>query len=70
MASSLDFVEYVYSQICSAGNITYKKMFGEYGFYYDGKFLPVQAIISFLLKLRRREENYSLIVRCNRHMMG
>ncbi len=30
MASSLDFVEYVCEQISGAGEITYKKMFGDF----------------------------------------
>ena len=37
MASSLEFVEYVFEQISDAGNVSYKKMFGEYGLYCDGK---------------------------------
>ena len=38
MASNLDYVEYVCEQLAGAGTITYKKMFGEYGLYCDGKF--------------------------------
>lgn len=41
MASSLEFVEYVCSQIGGAGDISYKKMFGEYGIYCDGKVIGV-----------------------------
>jgi len=37
MASSVDFVEYVAEQISGAGNITFKKMFGEYCIYCGGK---------------------------------
>ena len=37
MASNPDFVEYVLSQIENAGEITAKKMFGEYGVFSDGK---------------------------------
>jgi TfoX/Sxy family transcriptional regulator of competence genes len=36
MASDLSFVEFIVEQIESAGEITYKKMFGEYGLYSDG----------------------------------
>ncbi len=41
MASSLDFVEYVREQLSGAGEITYKKMFGEYGVYCNGKIVGV-----------------------------
>lgn len=33
MASDLKFVEYVRDQISSAGNVTFRKMFGEYALY-------------------------------------
>lgn len=37
MASDLDFVEYVVDQIENAGTIEFKKMFGEYAIYCEGK---------------------------------
>jgi len=37
MASNLDFVEFICEQIGSAGFIGYKKMFGEYMVYCNGK---------------------------------
>ena len=37
MASRLEYVRYVAEQLSGAGEITYKKMFGEYGLYCDGK---------------------------------
>ena len=37
MASDKSFVEFIVDQIENAGQITYKKMFGEYAVYYDGK---------------------------------
>lgn len=39
MASSPDYVLYVCEQMNLAGEITFKKMFGEYAIYYDGKVL-------------------------------
>ena len=36
MASDISFVEFIVEQIENAGEITYKKMFGEYGLYSDG----------------------------------
>ncbi len=37
MASDLGFIEFIVDQIENAGEITYKKMFGEYALYSDGK---------------------------------
>ena len=37
MASNLDFVEFIVDQIENAGEITYRKMFGEYALYSDRK---------------------------------
>jgi TfoX/Sxy family transcriptional regulator of competence genes len=37
MASELNFVDFVLDQIKNSGEITAKKMFGEYGIYSDGK---------------------------------
>ena len=37
MASDQNFVDFVLEQIKNAGEITAKKMFGEYGIYADGK---------------------------------
>ena len=43
MASDLGFVEFIVDQIENAGEITYKKMFGEYALYSDG---IIMALIS------------------------
>ena len=37
MASEINFVDFVLEQIKNSGEITAKKMFGEYGIYADGK---------------------------------
>jgi TfoX/Sxy family transcriptional regulator of competence genes len=37
MASTVQYVNFVLDQIQNAGEITAKKMFGEYGIYSDGK---------------------------------
>jgi TfoX/Sxy family transcriptional regulator of competence genes len=37
MASSNDFIEFIVEQIDNAGVITYRKMFGEYALYAEGK---------------------------------
>lgn len=41
MASDLSFVEFVTEQASGAGEMTFKKMFGEYGIYCDGKIVGV-----------------------------
>ncbi|MCB0277990.1 MAG: TfoX/Sxy family protein [Calditrichaeota bacterium] len=41
MASDLSFVEYVIDQIEPVGGITYKKMFGDYGVWRDGKIVAL-----------------------------
>lgn len=38
MASSLSYVEFVREQMSGAGTISYRRMFGEYGLYCDGKY--------------------------------
>jgi TfoX/Sxy family transcriptional regulator of competence genes len=37
MSSDQSFVEFIADQMAVAGNITYRKMFGEYAVYCDGK---------------------------------
>ncbi len=37
MSTSLDFINYVCEQLSGIGNITYKKMFGEYMVYLNSK---------------------------------
>jgi len=51
MASSLDFVKYVCEQMEGAGDITYKKMFGEYGIYCDGKYCVAVCDDQVLVKI-------------------
>lgn len=50
MASSLDFVEYICEQIGDAGQITYKKMFGEYGIYCNAKIIGLICDDQFFVK--------------------
>ena len=51
MASKIEFVEYIADQLKSAGVITYRKMFGEYGFYCDGKFFAVVCDDQLFIKI-------------------
>jgi len=41
MGSNLSFVEFVADQMVGAGDITFRMMFGEYGFYCDGKIVAL-----------------------------
>lgn len=50
MASNLEYVEYVCDQISGAGSVTFKKMFGEYGIYCDGKVIGVICDNQFFVK--------------------
>ena len=51
MASKLDFVEYVAEQCRGAGEMTYKKMFGEYGLYCNGKIFALVCDDEFFVKI-------------------
>lgn len=51
MASRQEFVEYVVDQLREAGTITYKKMFGEYGLYCDGKIFALICDDQLFLKI-------------------
>jgi len=50
MTSNFEFVDYVCEQLASAGEITYRKMFGSYGIYMDGKFIGLICNDQFILK--------------------
>ena len=51
MASKLEFAEYVADQLGEAGEITYRKMFGEYGIYCDGKFFATVCDDQLFVKI-------------------
>lgn len=50
MASNIDFVQYIADQCGGAGEITTKKMFGDYGIYCDGKIFGLICDDRFYLK--------------------
>lgn len=50
MASNQEYVEFVCEQISGAGEITYKKMFGEYGVYCNGKIIGLICENQFFVK--------------------
>ena len=51
MASKIEFVEYVAEQCRGAGEITYKKMFGDYGLYCGGKIFALVCDDEFFVKI-------------------
>ena len=51
MASKIEFVQYAAEQCRNAGGITYKKMFGDYGLYCDGKIFALVCDDEFFLKI-------------------
>ena len=50
MASTQNFVDFIMDQIQGAGEITAKKMFGEYALYADGKIFGLICDNKFFLK--------------------
>ena len=50
MASNTDLVQYIADQCAGAGEITVKKMFGDYGIYCDGKIIGLICDDCFYLK--------------------
>lgn len=57
MATSNAFMEYVQEQLSGAGTITYKKMFGEYGLYCNGKIIGLVCDNQLFLKVTEAGRN-------------
>lgn len=51
MSSKIEFVEYVAEQCRGTGGITYKKMFGEYALYCNGKIFALICDDQFFVKI-------------------
>lgn len=51
MASNPEYVQYIADQLREAGQITYRKMFGEYGMYVDGKIFAVICDNQLFIKI-------------------
>lgn len=51
MASKPEFVQYIAEQLHDAGCITYRKMFGEYGMYCDGKIFALICKDQLFIKI-------------------
>lgn len=51
MASKPEFVQYIADQLRDAGDITYRKMFGEYGMYCNGKIFALICDDQLFIKI-------------------
>lgn len=51
MASNPEFVQYIADNLSGAGLITYRKMFGEYGMYCDGKIFALICDNQLFIKI-------------------
>jgi TfoX/Sxy family transcriptional regulator of competence genes len=60
MSTEESFAEYVTDQARLGRRLTYRKMFGEYGFYLDGKFVAMACDDSFFLKPTRASAELDL----------
>lgn len=56
MASSIEFVQYAAEQMSDAGEITYRKMFGEYGLYCGGIFFALICDDRLFIKITEAGE--------------
>jgi TfoX/Sxy family transcriptional regulator of competence genes len=50
MATQADFVEFLREQVAGAGEVTFRRMFGEYAAYLDGKVVALVCDNQFYLK--------------------
>ena len=56
MATDSSFIEYVLDQSGLEGRLTSRKMFGEFGFHLDGKFVALACGNSFFVKASQAME--------------
>ena len=60
MATNPAFVEHILDQAGLPGRLTGRKMFGEYGFHLDGKFLALACDNSFFVKATQALDEHGL----------
>lgn len=51
MSCSMEFVQYVCEQLQGCGDITYRRMFGEFGFYVDGVYIGAACDNQLFIKV-------------------
>ncbi len=69
MASKQEFVQYIAEQLHDAGNVTYRKMFGEYGVYLDGKIVALVCDDQLFVKITEAGRKLSPELRGGCHPM-
>ncbi len=62
MSSEQSFVEFVADQMRDAGHITYRKMFGEYAIYCDGKVVALVCDNQLFVKPTENGKSYIGVV--------
>lgn len=58
MSTTPDFAQYILEQLSSAGEVTCRKMFGEYGLYLDGKFIALLCDNQLYIKPTRAGRSF------------
>lgn len=58
MATNIDFINYICEQAADAGEIEYKKMFGEYGIYCNKKYVALAADNQLFVKVTEKGRAY------------
>jgi len=58
MATTLEFVEYIHEQSGLGSQLSYRKMFGEYALYLDGKVIALACDNSLYIKITSATEQY------------
>jgi len=58
MSTSQEFIDYILENIEDAGTVTFRKMFGEYAVYCDGKVIALVCDNQFFLKPTEAGRNY------------
>ena len=62
MATSLEYVQFVKESLCYAGDFTYRKMFGEYMLYQNGK--PLLLVCDNTVYVKMIKELAPLLTDC------
>lgn len=57
MASGKGMVDYICAELRGAGDVTYRKMFGEYGIYLDAKFVGTVCDNTLFLKVTKEAQD-------------
>lgn len=59
MSSDLEFVEFIIDQVSSVGEVDYRKMFGEYALYCNGKVVGLICNNKLFVKVTESGKNFA-----------